>query len=202
MMATMTQGTATRQDQRVVLHGVSWETYQGLLGSDESRPGSVRMSYDRGRLVLMSPSQKHVQDAELLGMLIRTAAAGLGLNCMGVGRMTLKREKLGRGKEADTAFYLSSEPLVRGKEIDLDLDPPPDLAVEVEIAHTDPEMLAVYAALGVPEVWRYDDERLQALQLQQGGTYREVAVSPGLPRLPLIEVPHSWSGPRPRESPR
>jgi Uma2 family endonuclease len=187
-MTTMIRD-ATRTDRRVVLHGVSWETYQGLLHSDESRRGAVRMTYDLGRLVLMSPSQKHEQDAELLGMLIRLAAAGLGLGCMGVGRMTLKREALGRGKEADTAFYLASEPLVRGKSIDLEVDPPPDLAVEVEIAHSDPEMLAVYAALGVPEVWRYDGEHLRAFQLQVGGSYRQVGASPGLPRLPLDDIP-------------
>ncbi len=159
-MATVTKPEASRdprsarsparQDQRIVLNGVSWQTYQALLGSVESRRGSVRMMFDRGRLVIMSPSQEHEQVAERLGLIIRLTASGLGLNCMGIGRMTLTREAADRGKEPDTGFYLLSEPLVRGKTIDLDVDPPPDLAVEVEITHRDKGMLDVYAAARRP----------------------------------------------------
>jgi Uma2 family endonuclease len=147
------------------------------------------MTYDRGRLVLMSPSQKHEQRADLLGLIVRLTAAGLGLRCMGVGRMTLKRKKKRRGKEADMAFYLANEPLVRGKQIDLRVDPPPDLAVEVEITHSDPGMFRVYAALGVPEVWHDDGQNVRVLQLQPDGTYEEVTASPSLPALPMKEVP-------------
>src|SRR5437868_10283210 len=104
-MATMTH-VATSRENRIELNGVSWETYQALLTSDESRRGSVRMTYDRGRLVLMSPSRAHEIDAERIGMLIRLTAIGLGLNILGVGRTTLTREEAGRGKEPDRAFYL------------------------------------------------------------------------------------------------
>ena len=187
-MATMTP-VATSGDQRIVLCGVSWETYQALRHTDESRRGSVRMTYDRGRLVLMSPSQEHEQRAERLGLMIRMAALGMGLHCMGVGRMTLLRKEAQRGKEPDTAFYLANEPLVRAKEVDLDVDPPPDLAVEVEIAHKDKEMLGVYAALGVPEVWHYDGRSLRVLQLQANASYQPVAASPALPFLPMAEIP-------------
>jgi Uma2 family endonuclease len=195
-MATLTE-TAAKQDQRnpasqdqqVVLHGVSWETYEGLLRSDESQRGSVRMSYDRGRLVLMSPSQEHEQGAERLGLLVRLAAAVLGRELLGVGRMTLKRQEIGRGKEADTAFYLASEPLVRGKEIDLDVDPPPDLAIEVEITHHDQGMLAIDEALGVGEVWRFDGTTLRVLRLQPEEGYAEVAASVAMPEMPLKDLP-------------
>jgi Uma2 family endonuclease len=192
-MATITEtGTGRSQDQQVVLHGVSWETYQELLRSEESQRGSVRMTFDRGRLVLMSSSSVHEIDGERLGMFIRLTTIGLGLNCLGIGRTTLMREEAQRGKEADTAFYLAHEPLVRGKgreNIDLDVDPPPDLAVEVEHTHRDPGMLGVYAALRVPELWHYDGRTLRVLQLQEDGHYQEVDASPALPLLPLKEIP-------------
>lgn len=187
-MATMIIAAAD-EDQQVVLHDVSWETYRGLLRSRESRRGSVRMAYDRGRLVLMSPSQRHEQSAERLGLIVRLAAAGMGINCEGVGRMTLKRKKLRRGKEADTAFYLANEPRIRGKTIDLRVDPPPDLAIEVEIHHHDPGMLAVDDALGIPEVWHHDGRNVRALRRRAGDGYEEVAASPSLPFLPLKEIP-------------
>jgi Uma2 family endonuclease len=187
-MATMTRA-ATSQDQRIELHGVDWQTYQALLTSDESQRGSVRMMYDRGRLVLMSPGQVHDQESERLGQIVRLIAIGLGMNCMGVGNMTLTREEARRGKEADKAFYLANEPRVRGKEIDLDVDPPPDLAIEVEVTHHDKGMLDVYAALGVPEVWLSDGQNLRVLQLQADEQYVEVPASLSLPFLPLKEIP-------------
>jgi Uma2 family endonuclease len=204
MMATATQPKASQdpriartlagQDQRIELNGVSWQTYQALLGSAESQHGSVRMMFDRGRLVLKSPGWKHEIDAEWLGQIVRLTAMGLGMNCLSVGRTTLTREEAERGKEPDTAFYLANEPRVRGRSretLDLNVDPPPDLAIEVEITHRDPGMLGVYAALGVPEVWHFDGTILRVLQLRDDGNYVEVADSPSLPLLPLKDIP-SW----------
>ena len=202
-MATVTETTTTTttappkanapdpDGPKIVLNGVSWQTYLDLLETEESRHNSVRMMYDRGRLVLMTVSRKHEQIAERLGLLIRLAAAGMGLNCTGVGRWTLKRESVQRGKEPDTAFYLANEPGVRGRELDLEVDPPPDLAVEVEISHHDKGMFEIYAGLGVPEIWVYENEALRVLQFQADGRYADVSVSPGLPFLPLNEI-NSW----------
>jgi Uma2 family endonuclease len=190
-MATLTSGTAS-QDRRIELNGVNWQTYQALLGSNESQHGSVRMRYDRGRLVFLSHGQEHEMSVERLGLIVRLTATGLGMNILGVGRTTLSREEAGRGADPDKAFYLANEPRVRGKRrgtLDLSVDPPPDLAIEVEFTHRDPGMLGVYAALGVPEVWHFDGETLRALQLQEDGNYVEVPSSPSLPSLPLKEVP-------------
>lgn len=180
---------ASERDQRVVLHDVDWAVYEALLASREARQGRVLLSYDRGRLTIVSPSQEHEINAERLGLLIRLAAAGMGLTCLGIGRTTLKREGLHRGKEADTAFYLANEPKVRGRVVDLEIDPPPDLAVEVEATHEDPGMLTLYAALGVPEVWRFDGEALRVYALQDDHTYVPASASLGLPLLPLDELP-------------
>jgi len=187
-MATAAE-PALGRDQRVVLHEVDWNTYEALLTSRESRQGRILLAYDQGRLTIVSPSQEHEVNAERLGLLVRLAAAGAGRPCLGIGRTTLKREDLLRGKEADTAFYLANEPKVRGRAVDLDVDPPPDLAIEVEATHQDPAMLGLYAALGVPEVWQYDGETLRAHVLKGDGTYQAAAASPGLPFLPLDELP-------------
>jgi Uma2 family endonuclease len=181
--------TVLAQDQRVVLHDVDWDTYEALLASRESRQGRVRLTYDRGRLIIVSPSQEHETSAERLGLLVRLAAAGLGVPCLGVGGTTLRREDLQRGKEADTAFYLANEPKVRGRAIDLDVDPPPDLAIEVEATHSDRGMFDLYAALGVPELWQYDFETLRAYVLREGSGYEPAQASAYLPLLPLDELP-------------
>lgn len=181
---------AAYRGQCVELHGVSWDTYLGLLETEESLKGSVRMSYNQGRLLIMTLSRAHELDSERLSLIVRLAAAGMGVTCQGVGRTTLKSDDTRRGKEADCAFYLANEPSMRRtRELDLSVDPPPDLAIEVEAAHRDPQMLAIYASIGVPEVWVYDEGVVRALLLQPDGSYRPTATSISLPLLPLHEIP-------------
>ncbi|MBV8076797.1 MAG: Uma2 family endonuclease, partial [Planctomycetaceae bacterium] len=88
----------------------------------------------------------------------------------------------------DECYYLTNAERVVGRRIDLSVDPPPDLAIEVEISRSALDRIGIYAALGVPEVWRFDGEALRVEQLQADGTYREVAASPGLPFLSSEEV--------------
>ena len=78
---------------------------------------------------------------------------------------------------------------MRGKrQVDLSTDPPPDLAIEIEISRSALGRMAIYASLGIPEVWRFDGESLQVHVLQDGGTYLEVPTSRCLPQLPVQEI--------------
>ncbi len=93
------------------------------------------------------------------------------------------------GKEADACFYLANEHRVRGKrKIDLAIDPPPDLAIEVEVSPPASDIESVYAALGVPEIWRYKGQSLRILERQPDGTYAGRDRSPALPFLPTEDV--------------
>ena len=174
----------------IVLHDVSWETYCRL--NDEESNDSIRMTYLDGDLALMSRRLRHDMPIELLGQLVRAVTAGLGIRIMGVRSTTLRREaapgqKKGAGKEADCAFYLGeSERRIRGREnLDLNIDPPPDLAIEVE--HTNEltaQAMAVYARIGVPEVWRFRvAEQAVVINRLVGDTYEEVARSVALSQL-------------------
>jgi Uma2 family endonuclease len=173
-------------ERRFMLPGVSWETYEKLR--DEYGSRHVRMTYDRGRLELMSPSLPHEERSFWFESFIMEVARGLGLRCKPVRSTTWKKPDE-VGKEADACFYLANEHRIRGKkEIDLTIDPPPDLAIEVEISPPDSDIESVYAALGVPEIWRYKGHSLRVLERQPDGTYAERDRSPSLPYLPLDEV--------------
>jgi Uma2 family endonuclease len=137
----------------------------------------------------MSPLPEHEQAADRLGLIVRLVAHGFGLELMGVRSMTMKRAKLERGREADNAFYIANEPRVRGKKLDFDVDPPPDVAIEVSVTHRDPQMFSVYEGLRVPEIWHFDGQELRVFQLQASGGYRELTSSPALPMLPLALLP-------------
>lgn len=173
-------------ERRFVLPEVSWDLYEKLR--DEQGSWNVRMTYDHGRLELMSPSKKHEEDSYRFETLIVEIAKGLGLRCKPLRATTWKRPDEA-GKEADACFYLANEPRIwKKKEIDLAIDPPPDLAIEVEISPPHLDIESVYAAIGVPEIWRYNGESLRILERQPDGTYLQRDRSPSLPYLPPEEV--------------
>ncbi len=179
----MLQATRLQPEQRVLLHGVSWETYERLVAELEDCPG-VRMTYDRGRLELMSLSYPHDWIKTLLGRFVETMTLELGIPLKSGGSTTFKREELERGLEPDECYWIQSEAVVRRKaDVDLATDPPPDLAIEVEIRTSAIGKLEVYAAIGIPEVWRHDGARLHILTLRDDGDYAEVTTSLALPRL-------------------
>jgi Uma2 family endonuclease len=182
----MTVGTKASEG-RVVLSGVSWATYEAML-ADAERSGT-RMTYDRGYLEMMSPSREHERLKRLMGRMIETLTEELGVPISSAGSTTLKLELERRGLEPDECYYVANEPKVRGRdELDLRVDPPPDLAVEVEITSDALDKLPIYADLGVPEIWRYDGEQLRVVCLQAGRTYAEQSQSSVFPFLPLAEI--------------
>ena len=179
---------ATDRDppNRVVLHDVSWEFYEKLRADDSNR--HIRMSYDEGELELMSPSRRHSSIEIRFSLFVVEIARKLGLKCKPLGNATWKRSGLMKGKEADGCFYFANFERIRRKEIDLDVDPPPDLAIEVEVSRSALDSLSIYAAIGVPEIWRFDGEKFHVHRRQADGTYLEVDVSPTLPFLRPEEV--------------
>lgn len=163
-------------EQRVLLENISWELYERLL--EAHRDCSVpRFTYDRGRLEIMSPSAEHEQLKETVSLLINIVAEELGINAEGFGSTTFRRQDVDRGFEPDACFYVTNLAQVKGvREIDLQRDPPPDMVVEIDITRSSLDKFAVFAKLGIPEVWRYDGERLRIMQLADRD-YQEVSQS-------------------------
>ena len=175
-------------DHTIHLPGVGWEGYQTILRLRGDRP-SPRLLYLDGDLTLMSPSMPHECHSRLLGRFVPEVAAGLGLPCSGIGSTRLGREVLNVGVEGDQVFYLDSLAAVRGKvKLDLNVDPPPDLAIEVVVTHGAEGALEVYRRLGVPEVWVFTLDRLAFLRLGEDGTYAESAESRAFSMLRADEV--------------
>ena len=169
-------------EQRVVLRNVSWETYESLLADHESS-SAPRFTYDRGEMEIVSPSPEHEAYNRSIALLVESAAEELGIDVYDLGSTTFRFEDLERGFEPDSCFYIQNEEQVRGKDrIDLTVDPPPDLVIEVDITSPSINKLPIYARLGIPEVWRYDGEELNILRLGDNG-YVEVSESAALPGL-------------------
>ena len=142
------------------------------------------MTYDQGELELMSVSHTHEHDKHLLGRLLDALTEELDIDIHGAGSMTFKRKDLKRGLEPDECYWIQNAALMQSrKDFDLERDPPPDLAVEVDVTSSSLDRMSIYADLGVPEVWRFDGEAFSVLVLGEGGSYEQAECSPALPGL-------------------
>ncbi|UKO98278.1 Uma2 family endonuclease [Nostoc sp. UHCC 0870] len=181
--------TVPSNSQRVMLPNISWQTFETIL-AEMGDHRAARLAYDQGTLEIMTPLMPHEHNNRLLEHLVFVLAEVLNLNIKSIGSTTCKRPDLLRGVEPDSAFYLQNEPVMRQKRhLDLMQDPPPDLVIEVDYTSASIERLPIYMALGVPEVWRYDEPIMQIYQLR-GGVYVPCDVSPTFANLPLTtEIP-------------
>lgn len=168
--------------RQVVLQGVSWATYQSLSRDLESAPGK-RLTYDQGALEIMVPLPPHESYKKLMGRMVEVTTEETDTEIRSLGSTTWSREDLSKGLEPDQCYYIQHEQAVRGKDaIDLTVDPPPDLAIEIDNTSSSLNRMAIYAALGVPEVWRFDGATLTIFALVNG-EYCSQAVSTVLPLL-------------------
>jgi Uma2 family endonuclease len=169
-------------EQKVILKGVSWETYERLLAEHQEQSG-IRFTYDSGMLEIMVLSARHEEPNRTLALLVEVLAEEFNLDVRRLGSTSFRRPDLYKGFEPDSCFYIQQLDAVSGKEeIDLATAPPPDLVIEIDITSPSLDKLPLYAAVGVPEVWRYDGERVTILCLDDA-RYVEAARSAALPSL-------------------
>jgi Uma2 family endonuclease len=137
----------------------------------------------------MSPLMPHEGFSKRLGWIVETVAEELEIPIRPVRSLTLNRQDLDRGLEPDESFYIANVGRIGSRmDLDLEVDPPPDLAIEVEITSSILDKLEIYAQLGVPELWRFDGEVLTVSLLQADGSYALFPRSAEFPFLPMDEV--------------
>jgi len=182
-MATAIQSAASPGDY-LMLADASWPIYVRLLAERGQR--RYRITYDRGRLERMTLSFEHENVGELIGRFFVILSEELNRPITSAGSTTLKREDLERGLEPDKCFYIHHALQVQGQsDIDLERDPPPDLAVEIDISRSSLNRMGIYAAIKVPEVWRYDGQVLKVYHRRPNGEYEQVNQSLAFPFLDL-----------------
>jgi Uma2 family endonuclease len=183
-MVAITQPAETRS----LLHNISWQTFKTML-IEMGTERSYRLAYENGTVEIMTPLMPHENSNRLIEVFIGVLCEEFGLEIKRSGSLTLTRDDLERGAEPDSSYYIQNEGLVRKKEnIDLATDPPPDLVLEIEYSRPAIDKLKLYAAMGVPEFWRYNGSTLRVYTLV-GGKYSEVQISPSFASVPVKEIP-------------
>lgn len=174
---------------QLLLKDVSWQMFEKIL-EELGETRAARVSYSKGMLEIMTPLAEHEDDKVIIGDLVKALLEELDIEFRSLGSTTFKNEDMRQAVEADDCFYIQNETVIRGKKrIDLSVDPPPDLAIEIDI--TSRTKFNNYEALGVPELWRYNGRKLQ-INVLQAGKYVESSTSYNFPDLPIGEVIHQY----------
>lgn len=169
-------------EQLVILDRVTWDTYERLINEHGERCGT-RFTYDEGVLQIMVVSSRHERPNRTLATLVEVVAEEWGVDIARLGSMTFKRKDLQKGFEPDSCFYIQHADAIHGKQqIDIVVDPPPDLSIEVDITRESLNRFPIFAAVGIPEVWRFDGNRVAIFRLESGG-YVEAANSLAFPAV-------------------
>lgn len=185
-MSVLTPPKIAATREQFYFENADWELCRKILDTNPTR--RMRLSYANGRLFIMSPLPMHESWKELIDTLIKDLCSELDIDRRSMGSTTWLKESAKHGIESDECYYIASEPLIRGKtEFDLTRDPPPDLAVEVDVTHSPVDRKAIYEALGVPELWIYDGKRLAFLHLIDGH-YESKPTSLSFPMITPADV--------------
>jgi Uma2 family endonuclease len=188
---TRSASATVEGDQCVTLRGLDWKGYLTMLRVRGERP-VPRMVYLDRELLLVSPSFAHEFLKKRLGAFVQEVIVALKIQCIPAGETTFRRQRKRGGIEGDESYYLANAARIVGKnEIDLRIDPPPDLTIEVVHNRDARRAIEVYRRLGVPEVWVCDQEQLRILVLQANGRYASADSSMVFPFLKTSEIA-SW----------
>ncbi len=169
---------------RILLH-VDWQEFERIL-DELGEHRHTRIAYQNGVLEIMAPLPEHEDDKESISDFVKALLEELDIEFRPLGSTTYKNQQMLVGIEPDQCFYIQNEAKIRGKRrFDLAIDPPPDLAVEVDVtSRTHP---SIYEALGVPELWRFEKDQLQ-INVLRNGKYERSQHSTVLPNLPYLEA--------------
>ncbi|MBE9180348.1 Uma2 family endonuclease [Oculatella sp. LEGE 06141] len=174
--------------KHVLFQKVSWEDFEAILQELGDRR-STRVAYCNGTFEIMTPLPEHEYFKETIGDAIKDMAETLELDYESYGSTTWRQRAKQAGLESDNCFYFQNEAIVRGRlDINLAIDPPPDLALEIDVTSKSLERLPIYALLGIPELWCYDAGTLTIYQFQDG-QYVEVRQSMVFPQLNIQALP-------------
>lgn len=174
----------TLAGQSTVLHDVEWQQFESIL-QDLGDKRSSRIAYLNGVLEIVMPLPEHEKIKVLISYFVQVLMDEMGIDFEGFGSTTFKRVDKLAGLEPDDCFYIQNNVAMRGiRKLDMTIDPPPDLAIEVDV--TSKTKFDVYRILGVPELWLYD--QTLKIYILRDGDYVESQLSSIFGDIPIREV--------------
>lgn len=182
-----TRAMPTSEEQRVCMSDVPWNAYVAFCDGVGER--HIRMTYYQGWMEIISVSAKHEREKSRLRRVVEIITDEFDIDMEYGGSMTCRKKEMLAALEPDECFWIAhADDIIGLDEIDFDRNPPPDLAHEIEISSSMLDRMAIYAALRVPEVWRWDGKTLTVHVLGGKAAYRLSKRSKAFPFLSLEEL--------------
>jgi Uma2 family endonuclease len=170
--AQLLEETVILAEQRLVLPSYySWEQFEALESLMANSPG-LRIIYLDGWIEFMTLGEAHETISCILNFLLQLYFCEMGIEYIPVGSATRRNRARDVSFEPDESYYIGEK-----KEH-------PDLAVEVTITSGSTNKLAKYLRLRIPEVWFWENNRLDVYGLREDN-YEQVSRSELLPELDL-----------------
>jgi Uma2 family endonuclease len=180
--------TTAPGETRTILKNLQWQTFKTML-AEMGWERNFRLAYENGIVEIMTPLMPHENSNRIIESFVLVLCEELELEVKSSGSITLMRDDLEKGAEPDSSYYIQNESLIRDKEnIDLAIDPPPDIVLEVEYSRSKIDKLSLYAAMGIPEFWRYNGTVLRVYTLSDG-QYTEAETSLAFKGILIPEIP-------------
>ena len=169
-------------EKRMTFWDLDWRSFKQIqqLLTERTR---ARFTYDDGILEITMPLEEHERYARLIERFILILVVELSMKIKTMGSTTLDREDLLKSAEPDNGYYIQNYALVADHKVNLEVDPAPDLVVEVDITNTDINKNKLYASMGVQEFWRFNGREWKILGLVNG----EYVMRDRSPTFPLVE---------------
>lgn len=179
---------ALEEQVSVILSDVAWETYDRFVQETMDKIVNPRFYFEKETLLIMPVTAEHEFFNRSIASLIDILAEEFRINSRSLGSSTYQREDIEKGFEPDSCFYFDNEPKIRGvKRLDMTTHPAPDLIIEVDITSLSTGRQNIFAAFGVPEIWRYDGDKMQILKLENE-KYVEINKSLSLPKVSVEKL--------------
>jgi Uma2 family endonuclease len=171
---------------KVILNHQTWEDYEQLLNRRQEKAAiKIRYQAQTQEISLMSPLPGHGKRIDSLSDFVKLLLRYQGRDWESFHPITLKQFKQA-GIEPDSCFYLENRTAILGKErIDLAVDPPPDLAIEMDL--TCATKAEDYLPFAVPELWLYRRREL-LIYLFDGQAYQESQISSNFAQINVKEI--------------
>lgn len=170
----------------ITMNDLTWEQFEAFLEEKEANGIKTRVAYSQETLTIMSPLPAHERPHRIISDIVKVLLDSQERDWEEFGSTTFRKKAKKVGLEPDTCFYIQNAQKMRSRmRIDLTVDPPPDLAIEVDV--TSKTTLDAYEALAVPELWIYTEEKF-TIQVFTDGLYIESSISPTFPNLPILEL--------------
>ncbi|MEB3342134.1 Uma2 family endonuclease [Okeania sp.] len=170
----------------ITLNDLTWEEFEAFLEEKEANGTKTRIAYIQGTLIIISPLPARERLHRIISDIVKVLLDSQERDWEEFGSTTFRKKAKKVGLEPDTCFYIENGEKMRSRmRIDMTVDPPPDLAIEVDV--TSKTTFDTYEALAVPELWIYTEEKF-TIQVFTNGLYVESSISPTFPNLPILEL--------------